>query len=553
MEYASGLTYETVMPGGMSIASCRIPWDTSISRLRLNGLRFVVYHGTSIVWWGTLWDNVPTFAGADRKIELRAIGPWGVMAKRPFNQTYQSNGYTAADFIRAALWGNVEDVGIGSAEWDDPGIDLEAMSWSASNVQTVIAECLRFGDSSTSPWTFLCLPPKPTFPNTAGFTFYDDCSDTGSMTGTAGTAPVVSTGLYMRGGSCLRCAAPGGGSSRFYKDIGAGAANDQMVATAWIYVPNNRPNEAHQYITIYTGGGTVLASLRSDATHNLGLWCQATATNYYGASPTVLGAGCWHHVGIYINRNAVAGTLTAMLDGRTVVTQAGINTGAAAAQIVYWGTTAAGVAARDIYVDNVGITVGSATFPSMDLYNFDGGTLPETRIVKLDTSAYDLDISLNDIVGSYAMNQSLSDTVNQLDVFYGGTSYKAIGLDTTSVGRYGQLWKQETAGKITSGTTALYLRNRYLAQYKEPRYIAQSFTLTSPPRSASGSLYPLPLIRAGLRFRIREMPELGNIYIGQTQYVRGEPDQQEACQITPTGGKGTVDALLAGKVARGWT
>jgi hypothetical protein len=162
-------------------------------------------------------------------------------------------------------------------------------------------------------------------------------------------------------------------------------------------------------------------------------------------------------------------------------------------------------------------------------------------------------ISLADLGNDYTINETLRQTANQVDLGVAGGVYRTMQTDQTSIERYGQMYANVQATKLSSTGAALGLHTRYLAQYKEPQPMLQPLTLRTPPLSVSGAPIPLCRLRAGLRFRVQERPDLGNIYIGQTAYTRGEQGQEESCQITPYGVPGTIDTLLAGKVARTWT
>ncbi len=554
IEESSDLYFETIMPGGMTLAGCSLPWKIIEDKPRIQGCLFLVYYNTSIIWWGRAYDVSDVVRGGDRKISIHARGPWELAARKSFTQAYQASSHDATSIISSAIFGNVEDILIDDSNWSVPGLTISPISFSGASIQTVVGDCLRFGDTTTTPWSFVILPPK-TRPAYTGATFSSTCSSTGSFTGTGGTAPTAVTDVYMRGGSSIKCSAPASGTSSIYITPNGGTANVYYAASAWFYIPNNRPAEEYDLISFQTAAAANVVGLRLNGTWDVYAYNYHTTTSYTSTGPTILGSGCWHYLSLFVYRHATSGAVYVQLDGKSIINAANVDTGDTNLNRVTFGPIRTATNARILYLDNVGILAADTTVTEIPMKNsnYATETLPEAKIISLNTSTYDFIVSLSDIADNFELSTSLQQVSNQIDVTYSSGSILSLATNATSVARYGQLWSAQTVNKTSACAAVEYLRDRYIAQYAEPQPMLQSFTLTSPPQSINGDLYPLAKIRAGLVFRIREMPSLGNMYIGQTRYTRSESQQKEACQITPFGPAATLDVVLAQKLAKTWS
>ena len=86
IEEATGVSYETVLPGGMSVAQCSIPWDIAVQKPRLLGCSMVIRDGIDTRWWGRVTEVHDVVEGGDRKLELVATGPWGQLSRPKYTQ-----------------------------------------------------------------------------------------------------------------------------------------------------------------------------------------------------------------------------------------------------------------------------------------------------------------------------------------------------------------------------------------------------------------------------------------------------------------------------------
>lgn len=557
LEESSGLSYETAMPGGMTIATLLLPWERGLSVAGIIGSRLLVDADGDTVWWGRVTGAADVAQHGARSLRLTAHAPWERSARRAWQQVYPINtgGWAAEDIIKAAVFGNVEDVLISDQDWTDPNMDICPITWSGSTVQTCIADALRLGDTGTTPWSFLIWPPR-TRAATGGFTFSSTCELMTDFSGTtmAGAGSVsAQAGLYMRGSKSMQCYAnnAAGTASAYYALAGTA---DDLWMSAWVFFrKESATGVEHDWMTFYDTGLAVIATLRTNGTDTLYLYNNVTGASY--TPGVVLARGCWHHLEMRLVRHRTApgsgnGIVELWLDDKRISNNVSLDTGANSIKRMAWGMIRTAVGDRYQNYDNVIIHTSRV---GMAKTNLVAETLPACRIIQLSTSDYDTIISLDEIGQSYTIERNMVDSSNQVDMAYGSTPTDlAMAIDTDSVAQHGQYQTQITAAKTGSATVAAYLRARWLAQFADPVPSLQPITLTAAPQSKAGTPYPLCRLRAGVRFRIRELPELGNLYIGHTRYQRGEPGQPEQCQITPYGTVARLDALLAGKVGKRW-
>lgn len=557
LEESSKLAYETAMPGGMTTATLVVPWEKGLSVASIIGSRLLIDADGDTVWWGRITGAADVAERGTRALRLTAHAPWERAARRAWAQNYPiyTGGWAAEDIIKAAVFGNVEDVLISEQDWVDPNMNICPITWSGSTVQTCIADALRLGDTGTTPWSFVIGPPRVRAA-TGGYVFSSTCSSVSDFSGTAtaGAGTVTAqAGLYMRGGYSLQCYANDtAGTASAYHTLSS--TSDDLWCSAWVFFrKESATGVEHDWFTFYDTGYSVIATLRTNGTDQLYLYNNITGASY---TPQVtLARGCWHHLAMRLVRHRTApgrgnGIVELWLDDKRISNNVNLDTGANSIKRIAWGMIRTAVGNRYQNYDNV---IVSTSRPTMAQTNLVAEELPAARIIQLTTSSYDIIISLDDIGQSYTIERNMTDSANQVDMAYGSTPTNlAMAVDADSVAQHGQYQTQLTASKTGSATVAAYLRQRWLAQFANPVPSLQPITLTAAPQSRDGAPYPLCRLRAGLRFRVRELPELGNIYIGHTRYQRGELGQPEQCQITPYGTIARLDALLAGKMGKQW-
>jgi hypothetical protein len=520
---ACAITYETVLPGGMSMAACSIPWRGGKRAPRLFGASFVVRDGIDCVWWGRIHDVTERVDGQAQYLDLVAVGPWALAAKSYVNADYVSGGsWTGTDMLKTAVYGHMEDVVQRMGGDVGPAYDVGALAWSDSTVQQVIAECLRIGDDTVSSWNFVVWPPV--FAPAGSFTWSSDCDAVADFTAQSGAT--ISNLLYHRGGTCLRLLAAAGGAAYAYQDVSAAAT---YYASMWLYMAKTRPAEEHDHIIFWEAGtGNRILSVRTGATHIWEIRNEVAGATYTATGNQAMSAGSWHHVAAQCTANGAAGVAKLWLDGQLIINQTSLNTGANNITRVYYGDLSNGAADRYWFIDD---TIISTAALDMD-QTVTSETLPEPRIVKMNRTDYDFMISLARVQQS-AFTRSLRTTTNNVRTTYGSGSWGSIYSDADSVARYGQLLSLPSLTRTASGTVANYLSARYLERWKEPAAMLQPVALTTPPSSRGGGIMPLSRIKAGMVFAIRERPDLGVFYVGGTRYRARGAGQAEVCEITP--------------------
>lgn len=550
-EQFSNLTYETIISGGMSVATVRLPYDISIKRQRLLGNRLIIYDKSQPTWWGTISDVTDRVTGGDSSIELRVYGPWEMMSRIPFTQAYKGYSYTGNDVIYAALFGNVPDVAMTSDNWDSLSLSLIPVTWSNSNVQTVITECCRFGDTTTSPWSFIVLPPRTSHPANAGVFEMNTGMDDITYWVTYGTAPTIQGDIFQRGQamSCWHDYNPAGATSYVQRNF-ASTSTDAYVS-AWIRMPSDMQPINYGLLSLYDTNGTNIAMMFIDGTGVISIQNVPANTTHTGYS-VVLGKGCWHHIILYCHRNATTGSVKGYFDGGLIIDVSSLNLGALDIHGVAVGLMdSCTTTGRGIDMDSLWAKTG-ATLPSQLYYRFESETLPIPYLFKINTTTYDIDLNLADI-SDISLTESLNGVANQVIVEYASGSQSYIHTDALSISRYGQQPSVPSLTKTSSSALANYYAARYLQQYKEPRMKLSPFTLTIPPMQKNGSPLPLSQIRAGLRFRIRERPDIGNVYIAHTRWTQASSGQSERVEITPNEPPTDIATLVALTTAKGWT
>ena len=274
---AAAITYESALPGGMTIASCSIPWRGGKRAPRLVGATMLIRDGIDCVWWGRIHDVTERVDGQQQYLDLVAVGPWGYAGKQYFTGNYLAGGaWTGTDILKAAVYGHMEDVAQRMGGDTGPAYDVGALAWTDVSVQNVIAECLRIGDDTVSSWSFVVWPPVTAVGGV--YTFSSDCDAVADFTAQSGAT--VSKLVYHRGGSCLRLLAPAGGAAYTYQTV-AGAAT--YYASMWLYMAKTRPGEEHDHIIFFEGGtSNRVLSVRTGATHIFEISERSRRRNVHG-------------------------------------------------------------------------------------------------------------------------------------------------------------------------------------------------------------------------------------------------------------------------------
>lgn len=543
IDEAYGLSYETVLPGGMSIAQCSIPWDIAVQKPRLLGCSMVIRDGIDTRWWGRVTEVRDVVAAGDRRLELVATGPWAQLSRPRYSQVFVTGAsYTANEVIAAAVFGNGEDVLLEDDNWTSTGVSIGAASFSNQSVQEVIADCLRVGDTTGSVWSFTILPPATKYAQTWDFSDKMDISPCGNFTGASITSTGsldLERGMYQRSGGCYRLGVGtlSNQNAYLYKTVTAGSL---YTLSGWFYIDKNSTTNATSedlFAFSASTGGLICVISASNSNEVLHAYVDPTSTSYAATGNQVVSFDCWHYIKATLARHASSGYIKVWYDGKRVINQTSINTGTSnIGQLDVGIRRTTGGRAKLIYFDS--IIGGSGT---MDTLSVTGDsplvteTLPEPRLFRLNLapSAKDFIISLADFGGDFVLNETLLDLENQIDGSYKSGSGMSRTTGSDSVINYGQWAGSHTYNRVPTEGLANQIRDRYLASLQEPKQKLQQFTLTVPPESSSGAPMPLSKIRAGMVFTIREKPELGGIPIGQAKYTRAEKGQPESCQVTP--------------------
>jgi hypothetical protein len=543
----SNLYYESAMPGGMTVAGCRIPLRERYTP-RLQGCKFEVYDGANCVWWGRITDVTDTVQKHEHYVDLVANAPWGLCAQRPFSQDYQSGCgmvWTANEIIKAAVFGNVEDVLIQANDWDSTCVNLVPISWTDTTVQTVIGDCLRLGGDTTAPWTFLIEAPKTQYSQTGNYLFTND-GESDTFDYRIGAS--VSEEQYRHGHSSFKFVAAASAAGCVRRDLPATCT--QYFAAAWFYIPRSTSAMEHDFFYFRSPDTGEIARVSSTSA-NIIYAHTGTGLTYGAYMDTTFGLGCWHWISLFVVCHSASGTVRVNLDGKNIVYQTDINTGGSVIDGMFVGMARTESASRLMYMDDVVMSRANV----IGYYGKDSlatETLPVARLVQTDLTTYDFIVDLAEIDNSYRLDCSLRNVANQIDGTHKTGNNDPV-FDKTSIKRYGQLQSLQSTTKTANPTINRYVQNRYLEQYSEPTGQLQSFKITKEPTKIDGTKLRLPYIKAGMRFKIRQLPERGIMYVGQTKYTRGESNQEESCTITPSGAPSTLDIEIIRRSMRTWS
>jgi hypothetical protein len=546
-EGASGIAYETALPGGMIKADCRVPWRRNLPHGNIIGSALAIYNGSENVWWGRIGDATDAIVSGAPSLNLTAYGPWAAAQKMPFTQVYPAGvGWTTVQVIKAALYGNCPDVDMIATDWGSlTANSLNAISFSNANAQSVIAECLRYGGSTVAQWGFVIHPPlwrPPAFAT--------------DVTGVTWTNAGASSTYYMRPTSSYLMSAPGGGKGYGEHDIGSD--KDEVVMASWFFIPPEVgvPSDSYEMLGVKNNAGNPVVEVgtRGSAGGGAGelyVYNYHTSTRTLATGNCVFGQGCWHFLCMYVKRHATTGIVKVWLDDGLVVDLSAQDTGDTPLRYPVWGMNQNGVNARTLYCQGL-LGKWAATQITLEDSAVDTTVRCRTELFPYDVTTYDFVVSQNDI-GDYTVQETDSTMSNSLYVQYTGAR-TARAANTTSIDTYGLAPSVIEASRLTDATVAANFRDRYLATYATPQRKMAPITLTVPPQGRSGNPYPLASIRAGLRFRIRELPELGNVYVGHTRYQAAESGQPETLQLTPNEPPLTgLDFAVAQRTQRAWT
>ncbi len=541
------LTYDSVMPGGMAMASLEVPANWIANTADLTGTRFIVMDGQSCPWWGTVRGVTSFLRNGMQYRSINASSPWEDARRAVFAQAYLAGpAWTSTDFIEAALFGNVPDVAVSTDAWASLALDYTPVTFS-SDVQSTIAECLRIGDSTTSPWSFLILPPEGTLPLTTTPELY--ASQLDSLTGwtTFGTDPTVTyAGFQRQYASMSFWHAAAAGTSYVGRDLSS--TQGMAHIGCWVRYPSDAVSEYYQFLGFYNTNGNLVTVMQVDPNGILEIYDAINSTSYNGYAVT-LGKGCWHHICMSTTISATVGSVTGYLDFRPIISQGNINTGAANIKGVYLGHLTASVTNGRGHLQS-GCVVSNVAAANTFLHRFTNEWLPYAYLFTLDTSACDLMLTLANIGDRFSLNSNIDDSANQVSVVYtGGESY--LSTDSTSILARGQLPKRVSLTKVSSATVAQYLADRLIAANAGPLTSLSPYTLATKVYAKQGYDHPLSSLRAGLRFRILEGRDLGTKYIGYCRYTLD--GGRESVEITPTGAPTDASVLLALSNQREWT
>ncbi len=536
LEESSGLTYASAMPGGMTAAGCRVPWPAGVRKPEAKGCCFEVRNGVDSVWWGRVLDVIQSGAGW---LDLKAESPWGAAARAKFTSVYQDNGWTANEIMAAALFGNVEDVLVDDTDWTATSLNLGGMTFTDSSVQDVVAEMLRAGDATTAPWSFLVLPPRYAY-NPQSYTFSSRMATTADWTGvtTAGanSSVAVDKSRYSRGGSSIKFAYNGLTPTAYvYHTMVATNANVYMAGRFYI---DQRPSGTltMNLMSFNRAAGTEIVRVQITGADVIQAYNTPATATYTATNSQALGERCWHWVLAHVKISATVGQVNIWLDGIQIMNQTGLNTGSTNIGMVRVGQVTGAQASGTMWADEAVMNAGATNVISVTgECPLSAERLPYGKFFKYDVTDYDIILDVSELGPDYEVAESIRDLQNQVDVKYGSGSYTPGATDSDSVEKYGQHRGRDFASlsKQSGATNAGYVRDRVLAQTKDARPLLNQFSLRTPPQAKSGAPYPLPLLRAGLRAKVRQLPELGTFYLGSVVYYRGERGQEERAEVTP--------------------
>lgn len=519
---AYDIEFETAIPGGMTVASMKMPWRGEAPSLI--GKPLAIYDGSVCVWWGRIGEVSDVVNSQQRVLELTAYGPWERAARIPFTQTYTTNSnHRISNIVKAAI-GNLPDVATTNQQWSGTTTPIEELSFEDSTVQSVILDSLRLGDDSTSPWTFIVLPPVQVT-GVGGFTYASDYT-----TPVDSTLGGVSDSYFARKISgTVKFAADASGTS--YDRITFGTATANAVAGAWFYVPRNA-GVIYDFITFRNASNSPIAYCKMSAGKILQVLNIVSGVTTNGSDDIELGTGSWHFIGMRITVSAGSGVLSLGLDGQNIVAVSSVNTGSNNVKYVCFGLAETSPAtARTMWVDDILVDNSSSiTRPEDAAYTHSSC---ETRLIKVDGSSWDFEISIADIP-NYRITETSKDMINHLYVGYSSSGlYTGRAMNNESVALYGLYPGYKSISGLNSNTVAGYYRARYLEQYGLPRKSLQSITITKRPRGLFSNQIPLSSIRAGMNFRVRDLPNLGNMIVGHTRYQAPQGNRPESVEITP--------------------
>lgn len=146
----SNLTWDTMLPGGHGICEFNLRRFPGADQMLAAARMVEIRHGMKPCYVGRLAD--PGWAGD--WINVIAFGGWEHMRQRLATLAYTATIY-GNEVVEEAL----ASCPLITANWtklEDPGFDLDGLSWTNKPVQTIVQDVLQKGDDETPPrqWYF---------------------------------------------------------------------------------------------------------------------------------------------------------------------------------------------------------------------------------------------------------------------------------------------------------------------------------------------------------------------------------------------------------------
>lgn len=170
----------------------------------------------------------------------------------------------------------------------------------------------------------------------------------GSQTGAIVTSPVRSGSYSYRNKPVLSA------QNLQFQFMGAGTKT--IFIRFYYYVVTHPASGTAVFVLLAGDGSTVIMILRGTGS---GLRAMNAQNTQVGAD-FALNMGQWYRIELKVFSNSSTGTIDVLVDGVSVVSVTGVNTGGSDTQVVQWGTGAS--VTHEYYVDDIAINDGTGSF-----------------------------------------------------------------------------------------------------------------------------------------------------------------------------------------------
>ena len=542
------LSWRTGLPGGFLDCSFDVQpfgftrgWDVSL------GYSAYVSQGLLTLFAGRLEDlaqilQLPgSLANGYRRV--RVYGWWQNLLQRLQTATYAAGAIYSSDILNEALKAVCPLVSLVQDGIAPTGANIQPVAWDHVYVNELLDSLLQYGNSANKELLFAIWEDKPAHGKIAYSDWHQGCASNATLDW-QWSSTVVNNAQILMSGANLRLYSPASSDKATIVLSSALPIGHQW----WVlHAATVSPTGGHFYpIAIFNlaskptvtdttpdifirqhSGGAVKMGYRdaAGAYHwwDGAAWQGVESTAYAGVAGTAYN---W-----VLSSNATSWKLSLETTAGAVLM---------ATPAIAWANTYNNLLSPWLLAGDPSGAAGSGNLYSTTIEVHAPTALPMAYLWPRNLNDFDLQIPLASIGGEVQINNSLGKVATAVLASYGSpVAYTANAFTPAAAALYDRRDYKVDAGSVPA-TVATAARDMYAKRHSEPSHELSPISAQGRIRDKAGANFPLPLVRAGMRFRI---PEFGdtNYLISATDYNADTGVMQISIDDTPD----TVAMMLA--------